>query len=91
MVVSLDSRNLSEYAESVLIVPFSSRLAQAPTTIILQPGESSLPGPSSIRAHFITTMHKSQLIARQPRVLSTRRMREVSAAIRRAYDPDAPF
>jgi mRNA-degrading endonuclease toxin of MazEF toxin-antitoxin module len=91
LVVSLDSRNLSDYTKTILVVPFSSRLAQAPTTIILEPGESGLPGPSCLRGHFITTMPKSDLIARQPRPMSSRRMREVCSAIRRAYDPDAPF
>jgi mRNA-degrading endonuclease toxin of MazEF toxin-antitoxin module len=91
LVVSLDSRNLSDYSETILVVPFSSRLAQGPTTIIFEPGESGLPGPSCLRGHFINTIAKSQLIARQPRLMSNRRMREVCSAIRRAYDPDAPL
>jgi mRNA-degrading endonuclease toxin of MazEF toxin-antitoxin module len=91
LIVSLDTRNLSGYAETVLVVPFSSRLAQAPTTIIFEAGETGLPGPSCLRGHFISTIAKSQLIARQPRPMSDRRMREVCSAIRRAYDPDAPF
>lgn len=91
LVVSLDSRNLSDYSETILVVPFTSRLAQAPTTIIFESGESGLPGPSCLRGHFISTLAKTQLIARQPRVMSNRRMREVCAAIRRAYDPDAPL
>jgi mRNA-degrading endonuclease toxin of MazEF toxin-antitoxin module len=90
LIVSLDARNLSEHAQSVLVIPFSSSLAEGPTTLILQPGETSLPGPSCLRAHFITTLAKSQLIARQPRALSDRRMREICVLIRRSFDPDAP-
>jgi len=91
LIVSLDTRNLSDRAQSVLIIPFSSRLAEGPTTLILQPGETALPGSSCLRAHFITTLAKSQLIARQPRALSDRRMREICILIRRSFDPDAPF
>jgi len=91
LIVSLDARNLSDRAQSVLIIPFSSRLAEGPTTLVLQPGETALPGPSCLRAHFITTLSKSQLVARQPRALSDRRMREISILIRRSFDPDAPF
>ncbi len=91
VIVSLDARNLSDRALSILIVPFSSSLAEGPTTLILPPGETGLPGPSCLRAHFITTLAKSQLIAREPRPLSERRLRELCLLIRRAFDPDAPF
>ena|SRR5579859_2562043 len=89
LVVSLDQRNSSENAQTVLIVPFSSRIADAPTTITLQPGETGLPGPSCLRGHFITTLPKMDLIERQPRSLSGLRMRQVCAAIRRSFDPEA--
>jgi mRNA-degrading endonuclease toxin of MazEF toxin-antitoxin module len=91
LIVSLDPRNLSDRAETVLIVPFASRIAEAPTTLVLQPGETGLPGPSCLRGHFITTLPKTSLIARQPRALSTSRMRQVSLLIRRSFDPDSPF
>jgi mRNA-degrading endonuclease toxin of MazEF toxin-antitoxin module len=89
VIVSIDPRNLSPNAETVLIVPFASRIAEAPTTIILQPGETGLPGPSCLRGHFITTLPKSMLVQRTPRSLSGLRMRQVSLLIRRAFDPDA--
>jgi mRNA-degrading endonuclease toxin of MazEF toxin-antitoxin module len=89
LIVSVDPRNLSDRAETVLTIPFSSRIADAPTTMVLQSGETGLPGPSCLRGHFITTLPKKQLIQRQPRSLSARRMREVCALIRRSYDPDA--
>ena len=91
LIVSLDPRNLSDRAESVLVVPFASRIAEAPTTIVLQPGETGLPGPSCLRGHFVTTLPKKLLIERQPRPLSGKRMREVCLAIRRAFDVDAPW
>src|SRR6266403_1602385 len=90
VVVSVDSRNRSNYIRSVLIVPFSSRGDNGPTTLRLEPGESGLPGPSWIKGHFMNTIRKTQLIERQPRPLSERRMREVCAMIRRSFDPDAP-
>lgn len=90
LVVSIDPRNLSERAETVLTIPFASRMVETPTTMILPPGETGLPGPSCLRGHFITTTPKRLLIERQPRSLSGRRMREVCALIRRSFDPEAP-
>jgi mRNA-degrading endonuclease toxin of MazEF toxin-antitoxin module len=90
VIVSLDSRNRSNYIESILIVPFSSHGENGPTTLRLEPGESGLPGPSWIKGHFINTIRKTQLTERQPRPLSDRRMRELCALIRRSFDPDAP-
>ena len=91
LVVSLDARNTSERIDSVLIVPFGSAGAEGPTALKLDPGETGLPGTSCLKGHFITVLKKSRLIERHPRVLSPGRMREVSAMIRRAFDPDAPW
>lgn len=90
LVVSLDSRNLSERVNSVLIVPFGSLGAEGPTTLPFEPGETGLPGLSWLKGHFITTLKKSLLGERLPRPLSAARMRQVSLAIRRAFDPDSP-
>jgi mRNA-degrading endonuclease toxin of MazEF toxin-antitoxin module len=89
LVVSINQRNLSPNALTVLIVPFASRLAETPTTIVLPPGETGLPGPSCLRGHFITTLPKSLLIESTQRSLSTVRMRQISTLIRRAFDPEA--
>lgn len=89
VVVSVDPRNRSENIDSVLAVPFSSRGRSGPTMLEIEAGESGLPGPSWIKAHFINTIRKTQLIARQPRPLSDRRMRELCMMMRRAFDPDA--
>jgi mRNA-degrading endonuclease toxin of MazEF toxin-antitoxin module len=91
LVVSLDSRNQSDRVDTVLIVPFSSSGGVAPTIVKIESGESGLPGPSFLKCHFITTFAKSRLREKTPRVLLGRRMHEVAAAIRRSFDPDAPY
>jgi mRNA-degrading endonuclease toxin of MazEF toxin-antitoxin module len=90
LIISLDARNLTDRAQTVLIIPFASRIVEVPTTIVLQPGETGLPGPSCLRGHFVTTLSKTLLIQRQPRALSSLRMREVCTLVRRSFDPDAP-
>jgi mRNA-degrading endonuclease toxin of MazEF toxin-antitoxin module len=89
LIVSIDQRNVSPNALTALVVPFASRIAETPTTIVLPPGETGLPGPSCLRGHFITVLQKSLLIETTHRTLSALRMRQVSALIRRAFDPEA--
>jgi mRNA-degrading endonuclease toxin of MazEF toxin-antitoxin module len=91
LIVSLDSRNLSERRDTVLIAPLSSRGPEAATVIALPPGESGLPGPSFVKGHYIQVLPKRELMTRERRVLSDRRLREVVLAIRRSFDPDAPW
>jgi hypothetical protein len=79
---------LSERADSVLIVPFGSQGVDGPTTLHLSPERRDCrvhPGSS----HFIPTLKKSLLRERLPRPLSAARMRQVSLAIQRAFDPDS--
>ena len=90
LVVSLDSRNISERVDSVLIVPFGSQGADGPTTLRFDSGETGLPGPSWLKGHFITTLKKSLLGERLPRPVPAVRMRQVSLAIQRSFDPDSP-
>jgi mRNA-degrading endonuclease toxin of MazEF toxin-antitoxin module len=90
VIVSLDARNQSPRALSVLAVPFGSKPAVAPTIIEFEPGETGLPGPSYLRGDLIQPLLKSRLIERLNRPLSERRMREVCLAIQRSFDPDAP-
>jgi mRNA-degrading endonuclease toxin of MazEF toxin-antitoxin module len=90
LVVSLDSRNMSDRVDSVLVVPFGSQGTDGPTTLRFEPGETGLPGTSWLKGHFVTTLKKSLLGDRLPRPLSTARIRQVSLAIRRAFDPDSP-
>lgn len=91
LIVSLDARNCSDRVDSVLVVPFGSTGIEGPTSMRLVAGETSLPATSYLKGHFITTLKKSRLKERQPRVLSESRMRQVAAMIRRAFDPDAPW
>jgi mRNA-degrading endonuclease toxin of MazEF toxin-antitoxin module len=91
LVVSLDARNLSDRADSVLVVPFGSKGLEGPTVLKLEPGETGLPTTSFLKGHFITTIKKLRLKQKYGRTLSRSRMREVSATIRRAFDPDAPW
>jgi mRNA-degrading endonuclease toxin of MazEF toxin-antitoxin module len=91
VIVSLDSRNLSDRASSVLIVPFGSHGMRGPTVEEFPLGESGLPGVSYLKAHFIQVLPKAKLIERQRRTLSSTRMKELVQMIRRAVDPDAPW
>jgi mRNA-degrading endonuclease toxin of MazEF toxin-antitoxin module len=90
VIVSLDARNQSGRAHSVLAVPFGSKPAVAPTIIEFDAGETGLPGPSYLRGDLIQPLMKSRLVERLHRPLSDRRMRELCLAIRRSFDPDAP-
>jgi mRNA-degrading endonuclease toxin of MazEF toxin-antitoxin module len=91
LIVSLDGRNLSDRIDTVLMVPLSSSGPEGATVVPLPPGETGLPGPCFVKAHFIQSFPKRSLIDRERRVLSNTRMREVSMAIRRSFDPDAPW
>lgn len=91
LIVSLDERNLSNRRDSVLIVPFSSRGPVGATVIELPPGETGLPGPSFIKAHYMQVLSKRGLLTQERRMLSATRMREVVMAIRRSFDPDASW
>jgi hypothetical protein len=91
VIVSLDQRNTSERTTSVLAVPFGSSGADGPTSKRMEPGETGLPDPSFLKAHFIEVITKDCLIDRLPKVLSNRQMREIVAMINRAIDPDAPY
>lgn len=75
----------------MLIVPLSSSGPEGATVIQLPPGETSLPGPSFVKGHFMQVMAKRALLTQERRMLSATRMREVALAIRRSLDPDAPW
>jgi len=89
VIVSLDSRNLSERATTVLIVPFGSYGAEGPTTLELLPPETGLQAASYLKGHFVQVLAKDDLIERTPKMLSSARMKQVVGIIRRAVDPDA--
>ena len=89
--MSLDQRNASERVNSVLAVPFGSFGGEGPTSKRMEPGETGLPEPSFLKAHFIQVIAKDCLIERLPRILSRQQMREIVAMVNRAIDPDAPY
>jgi len=91
LIVSLDDRNLSDRRDSVLTIPFSSRGPAGVTVLELPPGETGLPGPSFVKGHYMQVLSKRALLTQERRVLSASRMREVVMAIRRSFDPDAPW
>jgi mRNA-degrading endonuclease toxin of MazEF toxin-antitoxin module len=91
VIISLDARNLSERASSVLVVPFGSYGIGGPTVVRMEPGETGLPEPSFLKAHFIQVLPKERLFDRLPRSLSTKQLRALVACILRAVDPDAPY
>ena len=91
LIVSLDQRNLSDRRDSVLVVPLSSSGPEGATVIELPPGETGLPGPSFVKGHFMQVLSKRGLLTQERRVLSSTRMREIVLAIRRSFDPDAPW
>jgi mRNA-degrading endonuclease toxin of MazEF toxin-antitoxin module len=91
VIVSLDGRNLSERASSVLVVPFGSYGIEGPTAVRMEPGETGLPEPSFLKAHFIQVLPKERLFDRLPRSLSNRQLRALVLCILRAVDPDAPY
>ncbi len=91
LVVSLDERNLSDRRDSVLVVPLSRSGPEGATVIQLPPDETGLPDPSFVKGHFIQTLPKHSLLVRERRILYGTRMREVVLAIRRSFDPDAPW
>ncbi len=91
VIVSLDQRNLSDRTTSVLVVPFGSYGAEGPTVLRMLPGETGLPEPSFLKAHFIQVLPKERLLDRLPHILPATKLREVVLMIRRAVDPDAPY
>lgn len=91
VVVSLDERNRSDKINSVLAVPFGGAGSEGPTVLKMQPGESGLPEPSYLKAHFISVVPKAELVNRLPRMPSNLQMKRLVAMINRAIDPEAPF
>jgi mRNA-degrading endonuclease toxin of MazEF toxin-antitoxin module len=91
VITSVDSRNLSDRASTILVVPFGSYGASGPTTLELSPGETGLSVTSYLKAHFIQVLEKKSLLERQARVMSSSRMKQLVEMIRRAVDPDAPW
>jgi len=91
LIVSLDQRNLSPRTESVLVLPLGRTGPEGPTVVQLAAEETGLPGPSFAKAHFPQVLAKRALLTQERRVVSGSGMREITLAIRRSFDPDAPW
>jgi len=89
VVVSVDARNRSERVDSVLAVPFGSCGGEGPTSKRMEPGQTGLPEPSFLKAHFIQVIPKAVFLRLLPRQFSSSQMREIVAMVNRAIDPDA--
>ena len=72
VVVSMDARNMTERATTVLVVPLSTSPPRLPWHIALEPGETGLAEASTLQAENITTVRKTSLA--EPR----QRLRRVS-------------
>ena len=91
VIISVDERNLSERVTSVLGIPFGSYGAAGPTALRMEPGETGLPEPSFLKAHFIQVIEKRSLTTKLPRTFSRRQMKTLVAMVQRAIDPDALY
>ncbi|MBZ5707098.1 MAG: type II toxin-antitoxin system PemK/MazF family toxin [Acidobacteriia bacterium] len=68
VVVSLDARNLSPKANTVLVVPLSTSVTRdVPTHVYLSPGQTGIEG-SVLKAEDVTVVRKSILIEARSRL-----------------------
>lgn len=85
VIVSLDSRNRHERADTVLVIPLSTSIHKAdhPTHILLAAGETGLPEDSIVRAEDITVVRKVHLAEPRSRLraISHRRICELAEMV----------
>jgi mRNA-degrading endonuclease toxin of MazEF toxin-antitoxin module len=84
VIVSLDARNRHERADTVLVVPLTSRIHKdVPTHLFLSAGETGLSSDSAARAEDVTVVRKQSLVEPQQhlRHVSDRRICELSVRI----------
>lgn len=90
VIVSSDARNMSERANTVLVVPLSTTLREPvpPTNLRLNSGETGLREKSELQAGNITTIRKAQLRAPREKLrqLSHLTMRRIAARVALAMD-----
>lgn len=86
IVVSSESRNIRDSADTVLVIPLSTSVHKAdnPTHLLLLAGETGLPADSIARAEDIATVRKTQLAAPRMglRIVSHRRICELSSMVK---------
>ena len=83
LIVSIDARNQNDNADTVLVVPFTTNLRDAPAHLQLAPGETGLPHQCALGAENVTVVRKESLIPSRARLkmLSQARLREVSRRV----------
>jgi mRNA interferase MazF len=86
IIVSVEARNQSPRAATVLVVPLSTTPKRAPTHIELHPGETGLREISTAKTEEISTVRKEWLILpRSPlRKLGESRLRQIASAVQLA-------
>jgi len=86
IVVSSESRNIRDSADTVLVIPLSTSVHKAdnPTHLLLLAGETGLPADSIARAEDIATVRKTQLAPPRIglRILGHRRVCELSSMVK---------
>jgi mRNA interferase MazF len=86
IIVSLDARNRHPRADTVLVIPLSTRVHRAdhPTHIFLAAGETGLSEDSIARAEDVTVVRKSHLVEPRShlRAMSHRRICELSEMVK---------
>jgi mRNA interferase MazF len=90
LVISPDVRNA--LASDVLVIPCSTRLADAPTHVRLRRGEGGLPAACVLKCEQITTLHKEDL--RNDALggpLAAKRLLEVERGVLRAIGIPVPL
>jgi mRNA interferase MazF len=84
VIVSVDSRNRHERADTVLVVPLTTRIHKnAPTHVLLGAGETGLKEDSAARAENLTTVRKTNLVVPTGglRRISDKRICELAAKV----------
>jgi mRNA-degrading endonuclease toxin of MazEF toxin-antitoxin module len=88
VIVSIEARNRSDRADTVLVIPLSTSVHKAdlPTHLLLPAGESGLPNDSIARAEDITTLRKTSLVppTSRLRTLSNTRICELADKVQLA-------
>lgn len=84
VIVSLDARNRHEGADTVLVVPLTTRIHKdVPTHLYLSPGETGLQSESAARGEDITVIRKQNLVESRGRLrrLSNTRICELAQKV----------
>jgi mRNA-degrading endonuclease toxin of MazEF toxin-antitoxin module len=84
IVVSVDARNRSERADTVLVIPLTTSIhRETPTRVLLLAAETGLQSDSAASADGITVIRKSDLLEPRARLrqMSNRRICELGRAV----------